>query len=134
MATVWWRLPVLGHHILVAGATGAGKGSILWSLIAGLAPGISAGWIRVLVIDPKGGMEFGPKSYSSSFAYDNGGDNTLALLRGATIAVALINIPAIPGQMIPVPRPLDDPAHSNIPAFLKTECRVQDEPACRRHR
>jgi S-DNA-T family DNA segregation ATPase FtsK/SpoIIIE len=80
----WWRLPLLGHHILVAGATGAGKGSILWSLIAGLAPGISAGWIRVLVIDPKGGMEFGRgQKLFSSFAYDNG-DNTLALLRGAT--------------------------------------------------
>ena len=34
----WWMLPVLGQHLLVAGATGAGKGSVLWSLIAGLAP------------------------------------------------------------------------------------------------
>ena len=34
-----WALPVAGHHILVGGATGAGKGSVLWSLIAGLAPG-----------------------------------------------------------------------------------------------
>src|SRR6516164_1341297 len=47
----WWRLPVLGHHILVAGATGSGKGSVLWSLIAGLAPGVRAGGIRVLVVD-----------------------------------------------------------------------------------
>jgi len=26
----WWRLPVLGHHILIAGATGSGKGSVVW--------------------------------------------------------------------------------------------------------
>jgi len=80
----WWRLPVLGHHILVAGATGSGKGSVLWSLIAGLAPGIRAGWIRVLVVDPKGGMEFGRgQKLFSGFAYDNN-DHTLALLRAAT--------------------------------------------------
>lgn len=80
----WWRLPVLGHHILVAGATGSGKGSVLWSLIAGLAPGIRAGWIRVLVVDPKGGMEFGRgQKLFGGFAYDNN-DNTRALLRAAT--------------------------------------------------
>ena len=22
----WWRVPLLGHHVLIAGATGAGKG------------------------------------------------------------------------------------------------------------
>jgi DNA segregation ATPase FtsK/SpoIIIE, S-DNA-T family len=80
----WWRLPVLGHHILVAGATGSGKGSVLWSLLAGLAPGIRAGWIRVLVVDPKGGMEFGRgQKLLGDFAYDNGHD-TVALLRAAT--------------------------------------------------
>jgi DNA segregation ATPase FtsK/SpoIIIE, S-DNA-T family len=80
----WWRLPVLGHHILVAGATGSGKGSVLWSLVAGLAPGIWAGWIRVLVVDPKGGMEFGRgQKLFSGFAYDNGHE-TVELLRAAT--------------------------------------------------
>jgi DNA segregation ATPase FtsK/SpoIIIE, S-DNA-T family len=80
----WWRLPVLGHHILVAGATGSGKGSVLWSLVAGLAPGIRAGWIRVLVVDPKGGMEFGRgQKLFSRFAYDNGHD-TVEVLRAAT--------------------------------------------------
>src|SRR5271166_4660466 len=80
----WWRLPVLGHHILVAGATGSGKGSVLWSLIAGLAPGIWAGWIQLLVIDPRGGMEFGGgQGLFGGFGYDNGA-NTLALLRAAT--------------------------------------------------
>ena len=58
-AGTWWRLPVLGQHILVAGATGSGKGSVLWSIIAALAPGVRAGSMRLLVVDPKGGMEFG---------------------------------------------------------------------------
>ncbi|CAM3786206.1 cell division protein FtsK [Mycobacterium frederiksbergense] len=78
-----WRIPVLGHHILVAGATGAGKGSVLWSLISGLAPGIRAGTVRILVVDPKGGMEFGRgQRLFAGFAYDNG-ERTLALLRAA---------------------------------------------------
>ena len=80
----WWRLPVLGHHILVAGATGSGKGSVLWSIVAGLAPGIWAGWIRLLVVDPKGGMEFGRgHKLFDRFAHDNGRD-TVELLRAAT--------------------------------------------------
>ena len=58
-ARTWWRLPVLGQHLLVAGATGAGKGSMLWSLIAGLAPEVKSGRVRLCVIDPKGGMELG---------------------------------------------------------------------------
>ncbi|ORA82249.1 cell division protein FtsK [Mycolicibacter kumamotonensis] len=58
-ARAWWRLPVLGQHLLVAGATGAGKGSVLWSLIAGLAPEVKSGRVRLCVIDPKGGMELG---------------------------------------------------------------------------
>jgi S-DNA-T family DNA segregation ATPase FtsK/SpoIIIE len=78
-----WRLPVLGHHILVAGATGAGKGSVLWSLIAGLAPAVRRGTARLLVVDPKGGMEFARgRRLFSGFVYDNG-ERTLALLRAA---------------------------------------------------
>ncbi|MEE6167680.1 MULTISPECIES: FtsK/SpoIIIE domain-containing protein [unclassified Mycolicibacterium] len=79
-----WRLPVLGHHILVAGATGAGKGSVLWPLIAGLGPAVRSGIVRTLVIDPKGGMEFGRgQRLFSGFAYDNS-EGTLRLLRAAT--------------------------------------------------
>lgn len=77
----WWRLPVLGHHILVAGATGSGKGSVVWSIVAALAPAVRAGSARLCVIDPKGGMEFGRgAALFTGFAYDNG-DNTLGLLR-----------------------------------------------------
>lgn len=77
----WWRLPILGHHILVAGATGAGKGSVLWSLIAGLAPDVKTGRVRLCVIDPKGGMELGAgEPMFSFFAHDATGQS-LELLR-----------------------------------------------------
>jgi DNA segregation ATPase FtsK/SpoIIIE, S-DNA-T family len=55
-----WSIRVLGTHLLIAGATGSGKGSVLWSLLRGLAPGIRDGWVAVWAIDPKGGMELGP--------------------------------------------------------------------------
>jgi hypothetical protein len=67
----WWRVPVLGHHLLIAGASGAGKGSVLWSLIAGLAPSIKTGQVRLCVIDPKGGMELGAgAALFSAFSHD----------------------------------------------------------------
>ena len=55
-----WFLQLLGTHLLVAGATGAGKGSVLWSLIRAVAPAIRDGSVRVWGIDPKGGMELNP--------------------------------------------------------------------------
>lgn len=48
-----------GLHILLSGATGAGKGSFQWGLLRALAPKIREGSVRIWVIDPKGGMEFG---------------------------------------------------------------------------
>ncbi|MBB5166699.1 FtsK/SpoIIIE domain-containing protein [Mycobacterium sp. AZCC_0083] len=83
----WWRLSVLGQHILIGGATGSGKGSVLWSIIAALAPGVRAGSVRLLVVDPKGGMEFGRgQKLFTGFAHDNA-DNTVALLRAVTIVM-----------------------------------------------
>ncbi|SHW50963.1 DNA segregation ATPase FtsK/SpoIIIE-like protein [Mycobacteroides abscessus subsp. abscessus] len=76
-----WRVPVLGHHLLVAGATGSGKGSVLWSLIAGLAPHVRTGRVRLCVIDPKGGMELGAgATMFTAFTHD-AGNATLELLR-----------------------------------------------------
>lgn len=54
-----WQVSLLGTHVLLAGATGAGKGSVLWSLLAGIGPAIRDGLVQVVGIDPKGGMELG---------------------------------------------------------------------------
>jgi S-DNA-T family DNA segregation ATPase FtsK/SpoIIIE len=55
-----WHLRLRGTHLLVAGATGSGKGSVLWSLLRALAPAISGRAVEVWAIDPKGGMELRP--------------------------------------------------------------------------
>ncbi|MFF0493599.1 FtsK/SpoIIIE domain-containing protein [Nocardia sp. NPDC004068] len=54
-----WLLRILYAHILLAGATGSGKGSVLWSILLGLGPAIKAGVVDVWLADPKGGAEFG---------------------------------------------------------------------------
>jgi DNA segregation ATPase FtsK/SpoIIIE, S-DNA-T family len=46
-------LPLLESHTLIAGITGAGKGSVIWSAILGLAPAIRAGVVKVWGFDPK---------------------------------------------------------------------------------
>ncbi|WP_280440594.1 FtsK/SpoIIIE domain-containing protein [Nocardia brasiliensis] len=74
------RIPVLYTHGLGAGLTGSGKGSIIWSLVAGLAPAIRAGLVDLYGIDPKGGVEFGPgRELFVRFAYQSPED-ILALL------------------------------------------------------
>lgn len=50
-------LPLLYSHLLIGGETGSGKGSVIWSLLAGVAPGIREGHVKVWAIDPKGGVE-----------------------------------------------------------------------------
>lgn len=83
-----WTVRVLGRHLLIAGATGAGKGSVVWSILAGIAPLLRDGIVQVWVIDPKGGMEFGRgASLFSRFAYDTT-DQALALLRDAASILA----------------------------------------------
>ena len=42
-----------GTHLLIAGATGAGKGSYLWGLIRAMLPLMAAGLVRILACDPK---------------------------------------------------------------------------------
>ena len=48
-----WLVRLHGTHVLVAGATGAGKASLLWGLIRALFPLMQAGLVRVLAADPK---------------------------------------------------------------------------------
>jgi DNA segregation ATPase FtsK/SpoIIIE, S-DNA-T family len=48
-----WLLRLLGTHVLIAGATGSGKGSVIWSAIRAMLPAITGGWVRVWALDPK---------------------------------------------------------------------------------
>ncbi|WP_327088362.1 FtsK/SpoIIIE domain-containing protein [Nonomuraea sp. NBC_01738] len=48
-----WLLKLLGTHVLVAGATGAGKGSIIWSAIRALLPAVREGLAEIWALDPK---------------------------------------------------------------------------------
>ena len=60
-----------GSHTLIGGATGAGKGSVLWSLIRGLGPAVRDGLAELWVLDPKGGMELAPGApLFARFAHD----------------------------------------------------------------
>jgi DNA segregation ATPase FtsK/SpoIIIE, S-DNA-T family len=42
-----------GTHLLIAGATGAGKGSYLWGLIRAMLPAMTAGLVQPWACDPK---------------------------------------------------------------------------------
>ena len=48
-----WLVQLHGTHLLIAGATGAGKASLLWSLIRAMFPLMRSGLVRVLAADPK---------------------------------------------------------------------------------
>jgi S-DNA-T family DNA segregation ATPase FtsK/SpoIIIE len=52
-----YALRLFGTQVLVVGATDAGKGSVVWSLLRALAGGIWSGLVQVWAFDPKGGME-----------------------------------------------------------------------------
>ncbi|GGJ93833.1 hypothetical protein GCM10010123_24620 [Pilimelia anulata] len=52
-----YLLRLLATHVLIIGATRAGKGSVIWSVIRAVAGGVLSGLVRLWVIDPKGGME-----------------------------------------------------------------------------
>jgi S-DNA-T family DNA segregation ATPase FtsK/SpoIIIE len=54
-----WLLNLVGTHIVIGGATGSGKASVLWSMLRGIAPAIRDGLVEVWAFDPKGGMELG---------------------------------------------------------------------------
>jgi S-DNA-T family DNA segregation ATPase FtsK/SpoIIIE len=54
-----YGLRLFGTQVLVVGATGAGKGSVIWSFLRSVAAGIQTGLVHVWAFDPKGGMELG---------------------------------------------------------------------------
>ncbi|MFR9752592.1 FtsK/SpoIIIE domain-containing protein [Nocardia sp. 004] len=78
-----WRLRVLYGHILLAGATGSGKGSVLWSILAALGPVIRDGLVDVFMADPKGGAEFGKGEGRLFVEFATDTDTILAMLRKA---------------------------------------------------
>jgi S-DNA-T family DNA segregation ATPase FtsK/SpoIIIE len=78
-----WLLRLLGTHLLIAGATGSGKGSVLWSLVRAMGPSIRDGAVQVWAVDPKGGMELAPgAALFTRFAYDSG-ESMVRLLEDA---------------------------------------------------
>jgi S-DNA-T family DNA segregation ATPase FtsK/SpoIIIE len=48
-----WLIRLHGTHLLIAGSTGAGKGSVIWGLIRALLGSMQLGLVRVLAADPK---------------------------------------------------------------------------------
>ena len=48
-----WLVRLHGTHLLIAGATGAGKASLLWGLVRAMFPLMEVGLVRVLAADPK---------------------------------------------------------------------------------
>ncbi len=54
-----YALRLFGTQVLIVGATGSGKGSVIWSIIRALAGGVASGLVELWAFDPKGGMELG---------------------------------------------------------------------------
>jgi hypothetical protein len=54
-----YLLRLFGTQILIVGATGSGKGSVIWALVRALAGGVGTGLVQLWGLDPKGGMELG---------------------------------------------------------------------------
>lgn len=52
-----FRLQVFGRQTLLVGESGAGKASVLWSIMLGLSPWIAERTVKVYGIDLKGGVE-----------------------------------------------------------------------------
>ena len=72
-----WQLALRGRHTLVAGCSGAGKGSVLWGICCGLAPAVRADVARLWGIDLKRGVElamgealFATRAYTPADALD----------------------------------------------------------------
>jgi S-DNA-T family DNA segregation ATPase FtsK/SpoIIIE len=72
-----WRLRLRGRHTLVAGCSGAGKGSVLWGICCGLAPAVRTDIVRLWGIDLKRGVElamgerlFSTRAYTPTDALD----------------------------------------------------------------
>src|SRR5699024_12060938 len=73
-----WFLRLQGTHVLVAGVTGAGEGSVLWSAVRAMLPAISEGTAQVWAIDPKRmELSYGRKLFAH---YADTGEAAVAVL------------------------------------------------------
>ncbi|MCA1195341.1 cell division protein FtsK [Saccharopolyspora sp. 6V] len=54
-----WYEPLWGNHWLGVGATGSGKGALMWNPLRAMGPAIRDGLVRPDMCDLKGGMEAG---------------------------------------------------------------------------
>lgn len=89
-----YRLRLLGTHLLVVGATGAGKGSVVWSVLNAAGPAIRDRLVSVWCVDPKGGMELAPgRDMFARFVYgdpDDGDAHEAEFARVLEDAVAVM--------------------------------------------
>jgi DNA segregation ATPase FtsK/SpoIIIE, S-DNA-T family len=79
-----WLVKLHGTHLLLAGATGAGKASLLWGLIRAMFPAMRAGLVRVLAADPKlMELAYGRVIFESYGAYAADPASIVAMLEAA---------------------------------------------------
>ncbi|WP_016699324.1 hypothetical protein [Actinoalloteichus spitiensis] len=71
-----WTESVLGRHILGAGASGSGKGSLIWNPLRAMGPMIRDGLVRIRFVDPKRmeSASAGPLFYQHSLCTDAEGN------------------------------------------------------------
>src|SRR5262245_17830449 len=70
-------LRMLGSHLLLVAATGAGKSGAIWAIIHALAPAVRSGLVQLWVCDPKGGMELAAgRSLFARFCHGAAEDDT----------------------------------------------------------
>lgn len=78
-----WTVRLAGTHLLIAGSTGSGKGSVVWSLVRSIGPAVRDRSVEIWAVDPKGGMELAPGSaLFTRFACESS-DAMVALLEDA---------------------------------------------------
>jgi S-DNA-T family DNA segregation ATPase FtsK/SpoIIIE len=82
-----WKLKLIGSHVLLVGATGAGKSSVIWAIIDQLIPARLDKTVNLWVLDPKGGMELtAGQQWYNTFVYGTH-PNTYAATLEAAVAL-----------------------------------------------
>jgi S-DNA-T family DNA segregation ATPase FtsK/SpoIIIE len=79
-----WLVKVQGTHVLIAGSTGAGKASLLWSIIRAVLGLMTARLVRVLAADPKMmELAYGRALFEADGAYAADAESIAAMLEAA---------------------------------------------------